>query len=195
MDYLCRVSIYIYFYWMVKGKIKVKVFYAITVSSAINYCIMYLYTKWTLIWFSKKTHNSPLRILVIIYVCFNILSNQKKWKIVENSGKKEKRIKTFILYRNDLRKRTPKNIKMTKLSKIASDTWKTMPENQKVYWRRLYEINRDLPRRNKSYHNNDLRKTRILIYYGKKGQKMERENFIKSCQIQLTRRQITHISI
>ena len=52
-----------------------------------------------------------------------------------------------------------------------------------------HEINRDLPRRNKSYHNNDLRKTRILIYYGKKGQKMERENLIKSCQIQLTRRQ------
>src|SRR5436190_13344340 len=69
-------------------------------------------------------------------------SFQSKMKMVE---RKKRESNPFILYRNDLRKKTPKNIKMTKLSKIASDAWKTMPENQKVYWRRLYEINRDLP--------------------------------------------------
>ena len=41
---------------------------------------------------------------------------------------------------------------MTELSKIASNLWKTLPEEEKNKWKRQYEINRDLPQ------NTDYRK-------------------------------------
>jgi hypothetical protein len=51
----------------------------------------------------------------------------------------------FFLFRNDLKERAPKNIKMTELSKMASDSWKNLSEEDKAMWKRRYEINRDLP--------------------------------------------------
>ena len=44
-----------------------------------------------------------------------------------------------------MKRKAPKNIKMTELSKIASESWKKLSEKEKVEWKRLYEINRDLP--------------------------------------------------
>ena len=44
-----------------------------------------------------------------------------------------------------MKETAPKNIKMTELSKIASDSWKNSTEEEKAKWKRLYEINRDLP--------------------------------------------------
>ena len=57
--------------------------------------------------------------------------------------KKKKESNAFFLYRNSIKEKAPKNIKMTELSKIASDSWKNLPEEEKTKWKRLYEINRD----------------------------------------------------
>ena len=58
--------------------------------------------------------------------------------------KRKRESNPFILYRNSIKKTAPKNIKMTELSKMASESWKKLSEDEKVYWKRLYEINRDL---------------------------------------------------
>src|ERR1043166_4181447 len=63
---------------------------------------------------------------------------------VQSLKKKKRESNPFMLYRNSIKKTAPKNIKMTELSKMASESWKKLPENEKVYWKRLYEINRDL---------------------------------------------------
>src|SRR5438045_5520661 len=61
------------------------------------------------------------------------------------SEKKKRELNPFFLYRNYMKETAPKNIKMTELSKIASNSWKNLPEEEKAKWKRLYEINRDLP--------------------------------------------------
>jgi len=61
------------------------------------------------------------------------------------SEKKKRESNPFFLYRNYMKETAPKNIKMTELSKIASDSWKNLTEEEKAKWKRLYEINRDLP--------------------------------------------------
>src|SRR5436305_9604414 len=57
--------------------------------------------------------------------------------------KRKRESNAFFLYRNSIKEKAPKNIKMTELSKIASDSWKNLPEEEKTKWKRLYEINRD----------------------------------------------------
>ena len=54
-----------------------------------------------------------------------------------------------------MKETVPKNIKMTELSKIAFDSWKSLPEEEKTKWKRLYEINRDLPNQNLPQNTND----------------------------------------
>src|SRR3954453_8763064 len=64
-----------------------------------------------------------------------------KSKILE---RKKRESNPFFLFRNDMKEKAPKNIKMTELSKMASDSWKLLPEEDKAIWKRRYEINRDL---------------------------------------------------
>src|ERR1044072_6905554 len=59
-------------------------------------------------------------------------------------GKEKRKPNPFFLYRKNYMKTAPKNIKMTELSKMASESWKKLPEDEKANWRRLYEVNRDL---------------------------------------------------
>jgi hypothetical protein len=59
--------------------------------------------------------------------------------------KKKRESNAFFLFRNDMKRRVSKNIKMTDLSKKASFEWRKMSEYEKSKWKRLYEINRDLP--------------------------------------------------
>ena len=56
-----------------------------------------------------------------------------------------------------MREKAPKNIKMTELSKIASNRWKNLSEDEKAIWKRRYEINRDrdLPSNTSSKNDND----------------------------------------
>ena len=69
-----------------------------------------------------------------------------KLKILE---KKKRESNPFFLFRNDMKRRAPKNIKMTELSKIASESWKKLSEQEKIEWKRLYEINREIPNQEK----------------------------------------------
>jgi hypothetical protein len=58
---------------------------------------------------------------------------------------KKKRISNpFFLFRDEMRKGIQGNIKMTELSNNASKKWKIMSEDEKAYWKKLYEINRDI---------------------------------------------------
>jgi hypothetical protein len=61
-----------------------------------------------------------------------------------NTGKKKRESNAFFLFRSEMREKAPKNIKMTELSKIASNEWKNLSEDEKTIWKRRYEINRDL---------------------------------------------------
>jgi len=70
--------------------------------------------------------------------------------------KKKRESNPFILYRNSIKKTAPKNIKMTELSKIASESWKKLSDEEKTGWKRLYEINRDLLPLPTSTDKNDL---------------------------------------
>jgi hypothetical protein len=58
--------------------------------------------------------------------------------------KKKRESNPFILYRNSMKKTAPKNIKMSELSKMASESWKKLSDEEKTEWKRLYEVNRDL---------------------------------------------------
>src|ERR1051325_547511 len=60
------------------------------------------------------------------------------------SEKKKRKANPFFLFRNNMKETAPNNIKMTELSKIASDSWKKLSEEEKTRWKRSYEINRDL---------------------------------------------------
>src|SRR5688572_2181568 len=55
-----------------------------------------------------------------------------KLKILE---KKKRESNPFFLFRNDMKRRAPKNIKMTELSKIASESWKKLSEQEKTEWK------------------------------------------------------------
>ena len=59
------------------------------------------------------------------------------------AGKKKRESNAFFLFRNEMREKAPKNIKMTELNKLASKKWKKMSEDEKTIWKRRYEINRD----------------------------------------------------
>ncbi|RIA79659.1 hypothetical protein C1645_745764 [Glomus cerebriforme] len=63
----------------------------------------------------------------------------------ETLEKKKRESNPFFLYRNYMKENAPKNIKMTELSKMASDSWRNLSDVDKAKWKRLYEINRDLP--------------------------------------------------
>jgi len=56
-----------------------------------------------------------------------------------------------------MKEKVPKNIKMTELSKIASNNTKRLSEYEKAIWKRRYEINRDrdLPMNNTSGNNDN----------------------------------------
>ena len=54
-------------------------------------------------------------------------------KILE---KKKRESNPFILYRNSIKKKAPKNIKMTELSKIASNSWKKLSKEEKAEWKK-----------------------------------------------------------
>jgi hypothetical protein len=69
--------------------------------------------------------------------------------------KRKRESNPFFLFRNDLKERAPKNIKMTELSKMASDSWKNLSEEDKAMWKRRYEINRDLPQTSTEMKNQD----------------------------------------
>ncbi|CAG8536694.1 687_t:CDS:1 [Funneliformis mosseae] len=51
----------------------------------------------------------------------------------------------FLLFRNELKKYLSviRNMQMTEVSKIASERWESLSEDDKAYWQRKYEINRD----------------------------------------------------
>ena len=52
-----------------------------------------------------------------------------KLKVLE---KKKRESNPFFLFRNDMKRKSPKNIKMTELSKITFDSWKNLPEEKKT---------------------------------------------------------------
>ncbi|CAI2181475.1 20141_t:CDS:1 [Funneliformis geosporum] len=56
----------------------------------------------------------------------------------------------FILYRKEMMKYRPKNIKMTEFSKIVSRKWHNLSEYEKNIWQRRYHINRDTQLQNAS---------------------------------------------
>ncbi|CAI2167381.1 5194_t:CDS:2 [Funneliformis geosporum] len=49
----------------------------------------------------------------------------------------------FISYRKERMKGRPHNITMTEFSKIVSEEWKKLSEEEKAKWQRKYHINRD----------------------------------------------------
>ena len=53
--------------------------------------------------------------------------------------KKKRESNTFFLFCDSMKETVPKNIKMTKLSRIAFDSWKNLPEEEKTKWKRFYE--------------------------------------------------------
>ncbi|RIA83550.1 hypothetical protein C1645_860760 [Glomus cerebriforme] len=61
----------------------------------------------------------------------------------EKPEKKKKTSNPFFLFRDNMRKDEPVNIKMTELNHKASIKWKSMSDDEKAPWRKLYEINRD----------------------------------------------------
>ena len=48
----------------------------------------------------------------------------------------------FILYRTELLKHRPENIKMTDFSKVAAAMWRSLCDDQKAAYRRKYEMNK-----------------------------------------------------
>ena len=72
---------------------------------------------------------------------------------LKTSERKKRESNAFFLFRNSMKETAPKNFKMTELSKIASDSWKNLPEEEKTKWKKLYEIKRDLPDQNSSLQN------------------------------------------
>src|SRR2546426_712983 len=58
--------------------------------------------------------------------------SQPKSKISEI---KKRESNPFFLFRDKIRETAPKNIKMTELSKIASNLWKNLSEGEKAEWK------------------------------------------------------------
>ncbi|CAB4441523.1 unnamed protein product [Rhizophagus irregularis] len=70
--------------------------------------------------------------------------------------KRKRESNPFFLFRNDMREKAQKKLKMTELSKMASDSWKLLSEEDKAKWKRRYEINRDLQQRKEDKENKEI---------------------------------------
>src|ERR1043166_2831506 len=55
--------------------------------------------------------------------------------------RKKRKANCFILYRTELLKHRPENIRMTDFSRVVSVMWKCLDDDRKDIYRRKYEIN------------------------------------------------------
>ncbi|CAB4395491.1 unnamed protein product [Rhizophagus irregularis] len=78
--------------------------------------------------------------------------------------KRKRESNPFFLFRNDMREKAQKKLKMTELSKMASDSWKLLSEEDKAKWKRRYEINRDLQQRKEDKENKEIVDECDLVY-------------------------------
>src|SRR3954452_22658024 len=63
--------------------------------------------------------------------------------VLSTPGKKRRTANCFFLFRKEMMNRRPNNIMMSEYSKLVSEMWQNLSEDEKVDWKKKYEINRD----------------------------------------------------
>src|SRR5687767_15526400 len=78
--------------------------------------------------------------------------------------RRKRKANCFIIYRTELLKHRPKNIKMTDFSKVVSALWKTLDDQRKETYRRKYEVNKHNSEISRSEeHTSELQSLAYLV--------------------------------
>lgn len=63
--------------------------------------------------------------------------------VLSTPEKKKRTANCFLLFRKEMMNYRPSNITMIQYSKLVSEMWQNLSEDEKIDWKKKYEINRD----------------------------------------------------
>ncbi|GET61752.1 uncharacterized protein OCT59_012888 [Rhizophagus irregularis] len=74
-----------------------------------------------------------------LYVVHHSFLSPKK----STTKRKKRSANCFLLFRQEMMKERPYKMKMSNYSKRVSEMWQNLSEDEKIEWKRRYELNRE----------------------------------------------------
>ncbi|PKC09807.1 hypothetical protein RhiirA5_498964 [Rhizophagus irregularis] len=75
-----------------------------------------------------------------LYVVHHSFLSPKK----STTKRKKRSANCFLLFRQEMMKERPYKMKMSNYSKRVSEMWQNLSEDEKIEWKRRYELNREV---------------------------------------------------